>query len=120
MKIKERAKAFWDEHKIEIEAGAVVVGVAVTYALVGAYIGRRIGRNDVIKSKWYVGNERVANFLQSAMDTHPKTFAMGDYVNPKGIELNQLGDIGKKFIDMSAPGDSVTFTHILMIGPDNK
>lgn len=120
MKIKERAKAFWDEHQIEIEAYAVVVGVAVLSTLTGAYIGRMIGRNDVIKSKQFVGNENVANFLQSAKDAHPKAFAMGDYVNTKGIKLNQLGDIGKKFIDMGASGDSTTFTHILMIGPDNK
>ena len=120
MKIKEKAKAYWEEHKVEITAYGVVIGTGVVGTLMGYFIGRHVESRSIFNSKWYVKNERIADFLQDAKNVYPTTFTMADCTRGTGFTLNQLGDIGKEFIDMGAPGDSKSFTHILMIGPDKK
>lgn len=119
-KVKEKAKAFWDKHELEIKAGVTVIGVAI----VSGFVGWQICKLDVRRKGYIRLNEPITRFLRDAdMSLDGKV---------KGIHMWRSNDLSERFkvADLGKLGEQMRvadgvsfddafggFTHILSIGP---
>lgn len=118
--MKEKVKAFWKEHGVEIEAGATVIGVAI----MSGCIGWQICKLDVRRKGYIRLNEPLMRFLRDAdmsLDGKVKDIHMwGSNDLSERFKVADLGKLGEQM--RVADGVSFDdafggFTHILSIGP---
>ena len=120
--VKEKVKAFWKEHGIEIEAGATVIGVA----LLSGFIGYQLCKYDLTRKGYVKLDGSVKEFLDSANRQHAgKMIGVHRWWTDDPTERFKVSDLGKLGDQMRvAEGVSFDdafggFTHILSIGPED-
>lgn len=108
MKMKEKAKEFYEKHEkaVKVGAGMLAVGV-VGYCLgVNKYAGKPFITHDGVKSTLKDAQDKYNSMLVFTVN------------NVKGLNPSELGVLGDA---MKAAGgdDSMKFTHFIAVGDDN-
>lgn len=119
--MKEKVKAFWKEHGVEIEAGLTVIAVGAMGVTCGWVLGRRMLRYDYKDHVWVP--ESLRTVLRDAGKTYNgKVCATLTHMNGGFVTLDKLGEFGKQALDNMSPCkvDYEGFTHIIAIGPEIK
>lgn len=120
MKIKEKAKEFWNKHGIEIEAGLTVIGVAA----VSGVIGYQLCSINVGKAGYVKLDKNIDKFLKNANEAHRGVakhahlwVAENTSEKLKLEDLGKLGEYMRHCDGVPFTDDFAGFTHIMSLGP---
>ena len=119
-KVKEKAKAFWDKHELEIKTGVTVIGVALS----SGFLGYQLCKHDLFRKGYVKLDGGIKEFLDSANRQYAgKMIGVHTWWTEDLSERFKVSDLGKLGDQMRvAEGVSFDdafggFTHILSIGP---
>lgn len=106
MKMKEKAKEFYEKHEATIHFGASLLAVGA--------IGYCLGSCKYAE-KWFVSNDSLEYTLKDAQNKYTKGMTLYTGGHASGLTPSDLGKLGEKMM-LTGAEEGMKFTHFIAIG----